>query len=260
MTHAFRSINRSLQQWDHWLSQHHLGLSLLQAEKEIMSCFLSNHFGKQAVILGVPHQSVLFDSIKISQKALVTPLIYASKEHRVIESDLNKLSILTGSVDLVLLPHILDFYDSPQQLLSEACRIVKPEGLIVIAGFKPYSLWGLQKWLAKGQSVPWSKHYLDPQQVKHWLRLQDFVLEKQKSLFFRPPINYHPIYKKLHFIETVGSRLMPWCGSIYLLFARAKVIPLTPIKFKIKWKPALNPMPTSIGGHAMIHSNYLANH
>lgn len=239
MTHACRSINRTLQHWDHWLGHHHLGLSLLEAEKELMTHFLSNHLGKNAAILGVPNQKILFDAIKIMQKVLVTPLIYASNDHEVIESDLNKLSILTGSVDLVLLPHILDFYDAPQQILSEACRIVKPEGLIVIAGFKPYSLWGLQKWLAKGQSVPWSKHYLDPQQVKHWLKLQDFVLEKQKSLFFRPPINYYPIYNKLHFLETVGTRFIPWCGNIYLIFARAKVIPLTPIKFKIKWKPAM---------------------
>ena len=54
-----------------------------------------------------------------------------------------------GSIDLVILPHILECIDNPRQLLAEACRIIKPEGHIIICGFNPHSLWGLKKIMGK---------------------------------------------------------------------------------------------------------------
>src|SRR5690606_5823540 len=107
------------------------------------------HFGKHAVLIGVPHQYELLKSTAIPCHSLITPIISHAHEHGLIEGDLHELPILTGSIDLVLLPHTLEFVDNPRQLLSEACRIIKPEGLIVVSGFNPYSTWGLRKLMTK---------------------------------------------------------------------------------------------------------------
>lgn len=56
-------------------------------------------------------------------------------------------------------------------------------------------------------------------------------------------------FNKLHFLERIGSLICPVLGGAYVLVARAKVIPLTPIK--LKWKQQLGDIRISstISGH-----------
>ncbi len=238
MAHGYRT----LQHWDHWLSQSFLGQELLRAEEQMLLRLLNSHFGKHVLLVGVFHQQGLFKSTTLTYQTLLTPLIVQSSDHHTIESDLHELPINTGSIDLVILPHTLEFVDNPRQLLAEACRIIKPEGLIAITGFNPFSLWGLKKmWLhyRKTQhTAPWQADFIRTHQIKSWLRLADFEMEKQTSTLFRPPIRHLSTYKKFHFLEKIGNVCFPAYGGVYLLIARAKVIPLTPIR--LQWKQQIN--------------------
>jgi len=240
---------RTLQHWQLWLAHHFLGGSLLEAEQQLLSRLLSNHFGKHAVLLGVPQQYALLKENHLPCHALLTPLIHQEKNSNYIEGDFHDLPILTGSMDLVLLPHTLEFIEHPRQLLSEACRIIKPEGLIIICGFNPYSLWGRKAVWAKHKIVPSAEHFFHVGQIKRWLQLADFALEEQKFLMFRPPLTHPGMYQKLHFLETIGPTIFPFLGGVYVLLARAKVIPLTPIR--LKWKQQLSGIRISstISGH-----------
>ncbi|TAK77109.1 MAG: SAM-dependent methyltransferase [Gammaproteobacteria bacterium] len=234
MAHGYRT----LQHWNHWLAHEFLGHNLLESEQQLLSRLLNNHFGKQAVLLGVPQQYALLNTTPVVCHSLLTPIIHNEKNSHYIEGDFHELPILTGSMDLVLLPHTLEFVDHPRQLLSEACRIVKPEGLIVITGFNPYSAWGVKKIWSKHKISPSSGHFLQASHLKRWLQLADFALEKQKYTLFRPPINHPTLYQKLHFLESIGSMCLPFLGGVYILLARAKVIPLTPIR--LKWTQQLS--------------------
>lgn len=228
--------SHTLQHWNQWLSQQFLGKSLLETEAQQFSHLLKRHFGKHAILLGVPHQYDLLNSTKIPCHSLVTPLNCKEKKTGYIEGSFDELPILTGSVDLVMLPHTLEFTDNPRQLLSEACRIIKPEGLIVISGFNPFGPWGLRKLITRNKkNMPWGANFIHAQKLKSWLRLSDFLMEKHKLTLFTPPINHPGIYKKLHFLEKWG---IPAFGGGYILIARAKVIPLTPIR--LKWKQQLS--------------------
>ena len=130
---------RTLQHWNQWLTKPFLGTALARAEREVLTKLLVNHYGKHAVLIGVPHQMPLLQETHFSSPTLISPLHAHDLENHVIESDLHELPILSGSVDLVLLPHTLEFVENPRQLLAEACRIIKPEGLMVVMGFNPYS-------------------------------------------------------------------------------------------------------------------------
>lgn len=239
----------TLQHWNQWLSHQFLGNSLLEAEEQILARLLEKHYGKHAVLIGVPKQAELLKSIHIPYQSLLTSLIPKDNLSHCIESDFHELPLLTGSIDLVVLPHTLELVDNPRQLLSEACRIIKPEGLIVICGFNPYSTWGVRKLLTKKRTAPWSGNFMQPYKVKSWLRLADFEMEKQRTALFRPPVKKSAVYQKMHFLETFGSKCLPLFGGVYVLLARAKVIPLTPIR--LKWKQQLSSfrLPTTITGH-----------
>lgn len=246
MAHGYRT----LQHWNQWLSQQFLGQSILETEARQFSVMLKRHFGKHALLIGAPNQYELLNSTKIPCHSIVTPLMSNAKKTGYIEGDLRELPIMTGSIDLVMLPHTLEFVDSPRQLLAEACRVIKPEGLIIISGFNPYSTWGLKKIITKNKkSGPWGGNFIHSSKIKNWLRLSDFAMEKQESALFAPPVNHPALYQKLHFLEKLGSVCLPILGGIYIISARAKVIPLTPIR--LKWKQQLSNirMPGTISGH-----------
>lgn len=240
--------HRSIVQWNQWLNQG-LGELVLQAEQVLFNGFLTGKYGKHVVLVGVPQQHSLIKMLDLPCHSLLSPLLCSKQSDlRVIESTLYELPMLSGSVDVVVLPHTLELVDNPRQLLAEACRIIKPEGHLLLSGFNPYSLWGLRKLIqTKTKTLP-AFHSLQQRTLQNWLHLSDFELVKQANALYSPPMQNKRILKKLHFLEWVGNKChLPW-GAVYVLMARAKVIPLTPVRLRWKQSVAGMRIPTSIPG------------
>jgi SAM-dependent methyltransferase len=227
---------RTLQQWNHWLSHHFLGPMLLRMEAEAMQPHLQSHYGKHAVLIGVPHQAPLLNATTLPCQTMLSPLISHHLTCELVESGLHELPFLSGSVDLVLLPHTLEYVENPRQLLAEACRIIKPEGLIVIAGFNPYSALGVMQKFEKTRAFPFHFDFITAKQIENWLKLADFEIEKPISLLCRPPLKEARWFARLRYLESLLT-LFPFLGGVHLTIARAKVIPLSPIR--MKWKQPL---------------------
>jgi SAM-dependent methyltransferase len=230
---------RKIQQLDHWFGSFP-GRSILDAEQKMLPSLLANYYGNQIVLIGTPHQQSLIKSNSIPNRILLSPLFNKHTQQTIlnIESDLMELPIASGSVDLVLLPHILEFLDNPRQLFSEACRIVKPEGHIIICGFNPFSMWGLRNRFSKHTKIPWSGNFIQPGTIKKWLGLADFKITRQTKILYRPPVPYEKLFNHLKFLEWLGPKCYAPFGGIYILIAQAKVIPLTPIK--LSWKQKIS--------------------
>lgn len=251
MAHGYRNLHH----FDHWLSDHDLGRYFIDAEQHFFKKILAESRGKQAVLVGTPHQESLMMTTPISQRTLISPINHYEKNIKLIEGDLHELPILTGSVELVLLPHTLEFTDNPRKLLAECCRIVKPEGLLMISTFNPYSLWSIQTLLNDQPSNSWTHNRIYSQQLKNWLKLADFMIESHTSFLYSPPLKRSTWRKKLSFLEVLGSKFLPKMGGVNVLLARAKVIPLTPIR--LKWKQQLSALPlTGLRQHIAHHSKF----
>ncbi|HEX2548341.1 MAG TPA: methyltransferase domain-containing protein [Gammaproteobacteria bacterium] len=238
----------NIRQWAHWLT-HWLGIRVIECEQKLLSRLLKDRYGKNALLIGVAEQRDLLKSCLQSKHILLSPLMNKNVNLTYIESGFNELPIFPGSIDLVLLPHTLDFIDNPRQLLMEACRVVKPEGDIIIFGFNPFSFWGLKKWWNHHKNIPWSGHFLRASTVKKWLKLADFELIRQDSLMFRPPLKHPHLFDKFKFLEWVGTYLYFLSGGIFVITARAKVIPLSPIK--LRWEQTLPTFSVKIPGPSM---------
>ncbi len=65
----------------------------------------------------------------------------------VMRGDAEALPVATESIDVLVLPHVLEFEDNPHQVLSEAVRVLKPEGLMIVLGVNPWSPKSLAKYL-----------------------------------------------------------------------------------------------------------------
>lgn len=239
---------RSAHQWDHWLT-HFLGRGLLKAEQEVLAKLLGQCFGRHSLLIGTPHQDVLLKSCVTTYQCLLTPLVNNISSVKVIEGEFYELPILSASMDVVLLPHSLEYVDNPRQLLTEACRIVKPEGYIVVLGFNPFSLWGLKKLFNRTHHAPWSRNFISAGTIKTWLGFADFELAKQDMLLFRPPLSYQGLYHRLAFMEWIGGRCFKPLGGVYVMVAKAKVISLTPIR--LRWQQRLSGAQVTIPGPTM---------
>ncbi|MDX1900848.1 MAG: methyltransferase domain-containing protein [Gammaproteobacteria bacterium] len=230
-------MHRALQQWNLWLTEA-VGKDLLSLEQSILSQYLATFGGRYALLIGAPSQSNLLSVCHAGQALLTTPLTIKQASVSAIETDLSELPIATGSMDLVIMPHILEYTVHPHQLFLEASRIVKPEGYLIVLGFNPYSLWGLRKMISrKISAAPWSTHFLPRERIKKWLRLAEFSLIREDTMLFRPPLSRKTTFERLKFLESVGAKLYKPLGGVYILMAQAKVIPLTPIR--LKWKQKL---------------------
>src|ERR1043165_10109604 len=56
-----------------------------------------------------------------------------------------QLPLASQSVDLVVLPHVLEFHPHPHEVLREVERVLMPEGHVVISGFNSGSLWRMRQ-------------------------------------------------------------------------------------------------------------------
>ena len=134
------------------------------------------------------------------------------------------LPFASASLDLVLLPHGLEFSHHPHQVLREVERVLVPEGSVVVSGFNPYSLWGLRRKMAgKAGAFPWQGQYLSAGRVKDWFALLGFEAEATHFGAHRPPVQLAKSLERCQFLEFIGGRWWPVLGGAYVLHGIKRV-------------------------------------
>ncbi len=132
-----------------------------------------------------------------------------------------------NSFSTVLLPHVLESHFLPHQVLREAHRVLQAEGYVLITGFSPSSLVGLQRWVRPKSALP--GRYYTASRVIDWLHVLGFEVVAS-SIFQYGPITSRPrVETVLHFLESIGDRWLPMFGGAYMIVAKKKVVSGTPI-------------------------------
>lgn len=83
------------------------------------------------------------------------------------------LPVATCSVDVLILPHVLEFEDDPHEVLREVDRVLKPEGKLFVISFNPLSLRGLLQYLPRRGSF-WHFNFLPHHRLLDWMNLLKF--------------------------------------------------------------------------------------
>jgi SAM-dependent methyltransferase len=134
------------------------------------------------------------------------------------------LPVASGSLDLLVLPHVLEFSADPHQVLRECERVLMPEGQLVIAGFNPLSLWGLVA-MARHRSgeFPWRGDFVGLHRLRDWLKLLGFELNGGQFGCYAPPLRRSAWIHRLRFLEKAGDRWWPIAGGSYVIRAVKRV-------------------------------------
>lgn len=97
------------------------------------------------------------------------------EEARKIRAKAYHLPLQCDSVDMIILPHMLEFDAYRFQTMREVERVLKPEGTAVILNFNPWSVWVRYQYLwDKRLADSWRGHFIRRARVIDWLKLLNF--------------------------------------------------------------------------------------
>ena len=190
------------------------GEYVLRWEQSQFDSAVEDVFGFNAIQVGLPQ----IDLLRQNRIALRTRvgLEFASD----LIADSGALPLATGSVDLVVLPHVLEFSAHPHRILREAARVLMPDGQIVISGFNPLSLWGMKRALGLHRNeYPWCGRFIGLLRLKDWLQLLSFELNGGRFGCYAPPFSQAKWLVRSAFMEKAGERWWPIAGGVYVVRA-----------------------------------------
>lgn len=195
-----------------------LGADLLAREQAWYDETVSNIFGFNALQLGL----VQFDFLRACRIPL-RAAIGTGPGVRVV-ADPHFLPVASQSIDLLLLPHVLEFAADPHQILREVERVLMPEGHLVISGFNPLSLWGVKRVLSRAHGAyPWNGRFISLVRMKDWLSLLNFEMTGGRMCCYAPPFAGSRWRERFAFMEKAGDRWWPLGGGVYFLVAKKRV-------------------------------------
>lgn len=214
--------------YSYWLSSV-LGRAFLEQEVKEVSSLIHSVYGNDILCLGAEPFLLSLEKSKVTNKIWLHPKAVASEHAFVIVGRPDKLPIGHHEMDLVYLAHYLGSVQNPHEVLRESYRVLAPEGHVVISGFNPWSLWGLKRLFGfVAPYWPWNTHFLSVTRLRDWLALLGFEVLSIRFYFFRPPFAMG--LEKLKWMEAIGNFCWPIFGGHYVILAKKRVIPLTPIQ------------------------------
>jgi len=171
------------------------GRALLQQESAKVNLALESIFGDQFLQIGAWGGNEFRQFARTKRTAVSGDVVGAEVDLVMAE---NCLSIANDSIDIILLPHVLEISDDPHGVLRELDRILRSDGHVVILGFNPVSLWGLRHLLSRRKFPPGFRRLISEHRLRDWLRLLNFSVDHSSFHYFQVPL-----------LRRVGKRSEP---------------------------------------------------
>lgn len=187
-------------------------------------------FGFNATQIGLPQIRALNASRMPHTWLTDTHLPAAGHDNKaspiVVVQDFEDLPFASNSIDLIVLPHALEFAKEPHQVLREVERVLIPEGRVIISGFNPYSLWGLRQFagrLNENYFLPQEGEFISMPRMKDWLKLLNMEVSNGYLGCYSPPCETEKWLQRFSFMENAGERWWPYLGAVYVVQAIKRV-------------------------------------
>ena len=169
-------------------------------------------------------------------------------------TDFCALPFPSSSLDLVVLPHALEYSADPHATLREVERVLVPEGRVVICGLNPLSLWGLRQGrdrlcrrLGLGSLfLPEGGEFIAYWRLRDWLRLLSLEVEQGEFGCYKPALRSEKWLQRFDWMDRAGARWWPILGAAYFLVAVKRVRGMRLLGPAWKAKPALAAKPVSV--------------
>jgi SAM-dependent methyltransferase len=199
-------------------------------EQVLLDELTADIFGFNAMQIGLPQVDALRANRMPHKWLSDTHMPQANAEGKkspvVVVHDFADLPFASQSLDLVVLPHVLEFADEPHQVLREVERVLIPEGQVIVCGFNPASLWGMRQVAGRMTGthfLPRHGEFISLPRLKDWLKLLNMEVSPGHFGCYAPPCRTERWLKRFSFMEKAGNRWWPYLGAVYMVQAIKRV-------------------------------------
>lgn len=195
-------------------------------EQARLNALTTDIFGFNAVQIGLPQVNGLEGNRMPNKWLTDTHLPQNTDVPIVMVHDFAELPFASQSLDLVVLPHVLEFAAEPHQVLREVERVLIPEGQVIICGFNPASLWGARQAagrLSGAHFLPQDGEFIRVARLKDWLKLLNMEVNRGHFGCYAPPCATEKWLTRFSFMEKAGDRWWPYFGAVYIVQAIKRI-------------------------------------
>ncbi|PCI22839.1 MAG: SAM-dependent methyltransferase [Piscirickettsiaceae bacterium] len=165
-----------------------IGEVFRHAESTLLSEKLSENFRAEVLQLDfVGWEDEFHEAMRFAHYTILDNQTAEQTKYPRVVGDASGLPIDTHSIDIVIMPHTLEFEDNPHQVLREVSRVLKPEGIVLLTGFNPWAFWHVPRFIPKvKQRTPWNGRFISRYRVLDWLKLLNFEIEVSQGCCLFP--------------------------------------------------------------------------
>ena len=217
------------------------GQQLLNEENRILIKGIESLFGYHMLMMGPLDYQQALSASPINHRVVINDLAIEESAIQLLGSQYD-LPLQRDSIDVAILPHLLEYSTHPHQILREVERVMVPDGHLIILGFNPVSCYGFCRAVFGFLNrMPWKGHYYHPVRIRDWMQLLGFRICRIEYAGFVPPVPNETLLGKLAFMERASSSFIAPLGSIYMIVARNQAVSTNIIKTPWKRKrPAID--------------------
>ena len=223
------SSERSIIALGPWLETP-VGAYVREWEQARLDVLTADIFGFNAMQIGLPHINALQANRMPNRWLSDTHLSGAERASNtlpiVVVHDFAELPFASQSLDLVVLPHVLEFAAEPHQVLREVERVLIPEGQLIVCGFNPISLWGARQAAGRvtgSRFLPRAGEFIRLPRLKDWLKLLNMEVNRGHFGCYAPPCDTEKWLSRFAFMEHAGDRWWPYFGAVYIVQAIKRI-------------------------------------
>lgn len=147
-----------------------------------------------------------------------------SPDVKKLRAEASRLPLQSDSVDMIILPHVLEFDESRLLTMREVERVLKPEGKLVVVNFNPWSVRIRYEYFWERKKTDlWHGHFVSRTRVIDWLKLLNFEVILFTEFNAKSVRSSHG-----QFMANCYS-LTATAYAIKAIKRRYNIIPLTPV-------------------------------
>lgn len=221
---TMNDLAQRFQDFDIW-AQRQPGAQVIADEAMALSGYLSHLIGQHALLLGSPLQSGIMEECAMTY-SIDRKFILKGWGEAEQSDDQNELVIRDHSMDLVVLPHTLEYVYDAKTLLNDVTRILHPAGYVMIVGFRHWHPWVLKQQRVKQRCrIPWGGKLPNYATVRECLDdlHYDIIVNKKVKLSV-----------KKNLFLSLFTRVFG--GEAYMILARKKSLAKSALTSNVKAK------------------------
>ena len=214
------------------------GNALRAMESDYLSKVIPFRYQQQILQIGsLGWEREYYDTDVRSDFVVVDRVAVADESTGRIVANCGEIPLESESMDVVIVPHCLEFESDQYGVLVEAERILKPEGRLILLLFNPWSRTRFVHYPDGLRGiVPWCGNFVSQHKLRHWLGSMDFDVSLVSYMNFQEALSAaRSAVDGLFFFASVSY-------GVRAVKRRYSVIPLAPERGRVQGLIPANPL------------------